>query len=101
MKNFLIALVIMLLFCFIKNIYDDTNFLSEEADMLNYEILQKELIIKKLKKENFILVDKLEKEKKKIKQPKKIKKKINKPVGVTPEPLLNNNLQTVDTLKIN
>jgi hypothetical protein len=68
MKNFLIALVIMLLFCFIKNIYDDTNFLSEEVDMLNYEILQKELIIKNLKEENFILVDNLEKERKKEKK---------------------------------
>jgi hypothetical protein len=101
MKNFLIALVIMLLFCFIKNIYDDTNFLSEEVDMLNYEILQKELIIKNLKEENFILVDNLKKEKKKIKQPKKNKKKINKPVEISPEPLLNNNPQTIDTLKIN
>ena len=101
MKNFLIALVIMLLFCFIKNIYDDTNFLSEEVDMLNYEILQKELIIKNLKEENFILVDNLKKEKKKIKQPKKNKKKINKTVEISPEPLLNNNPQTIDTLKIN
>lgn len=98
MKNFLVAVGLLILIMFIKNFYEDNHFLKGEIELLNYEIMKKENSINKLQKEKKVLIKQLEFEKHKNKQPKKIKRKFVKPIEVTPEPIIEVAPQKVDTL---
>lgn len=73
MKNFLIALGLLIVIVFIKNLYKDKQFLSEEVQILEFELLEKDSIIQTLNKDKMILNKKFKEELEKIKKTKKKK----------------------------
>ena len=84
MKNFLIALGLLVLIIFVKNLYEDNQFSKGEIEILNSELLIKETTINKLQKEKNFLIKKLKIERSKNRIPKKIKLKV-RPIEIVPE----------------
>lgn len=71
MKNFLIALLLLVVIVSVKNLYMDKKFLEEEVTMLEFELSEKEKTVKNLEQEKLVLMDSIQVEKKKnIKKPK-------------------------------
>jgi type II secretory pathway component PulC len=99
MKNFLIALGLLMVIIFIKNLYKDKQFLDEEVKILEFELFEKDNIIKNLNKDIVVLNKKLKEESKKLEKPKK--KKIINPKIVVSEPTKVDTLKTeiTDTIK--
>lgn len=74
MKNFLIALGLLMVIMFVKNLYEDKESLEFDMEVMKQELGQKEQSLLQLQKENKELIVKLQKEKNKIRKPKKEKR---------------------------
>jgi len=99
MKNFLIALGLLTIIVFIKNLYKDNQFLTEEVEILNYELLEKDSIIKNRDDRYKILSNKIRTLTQKPK--KKIKKIIKKNPTDTIKPIQEKIIvpEIIDTIK--
>jgi len=99
MKNFLIALGLLTIIVFIKNLYKDNQFLTEEVEILNYELLEKDSIIKNRDDRYEIISNKFRTLTQKPK--KKIKKVIKKNPTDTIKPVQEKIIvpEIIDTIK--